>query len=689
VVAAVTAGLAFLVYLVWIAFSVGGDAVPLAIDDYGEAVAALFAAGAAFAAGRRSRGRGRAAWTLIGASALAWAAGELAWAQLEVVLGQEEPFPSVADFGFLAAYPLAAAGLLAFPSAPSRPGERVRTLLDGLIAGSAGLVVSWALVLKQVVATSDVGSFTTALSLAYPLADVAIIAIALVVVSRTASAGRAAVLLVAAGFGALAISDSGLAYLTSLGTFGSGSLIDAGWVAGFLLVGLAAVAPAPEASETEPGPSRLRFTLPYLPVAVALVVSAVGGRAVVEDPVFVGLVGGMIVLAFASLLLGSVDHVDLLRESRAAQREADDSRRRLQQVLATAPVGIFAVDGDGRLLVLEGLALAQIGVDPAELVGQPAISLVESRPELVQAFATAMSGQRIQVAIDLRGRKWEIILQPRLLDGSPAGFTGVVLDVTAREEAAAVRRESQAKSHFLSTMSHELRTPLNAILGFSQLLTIPDAEELTDRQARYVDHISKSGEHLLALINDFLDLSKVAAGEMTVEIGRVELGPVLEEAIAELMPQAAEKGHDLALEEAAPVWVLCDRRRLFQVVLNLLSNAVKFTPDGGRIRVRTKRAGGNVQISVEDNGIGIAASNHTRIFEEFTQLDAGANRASQGTGLGLALSRRLLELMNGSVSVESEPGRGSVFTVSLPAARRPRRVAPPRSTTRPFGVAEG
>jgi PAS domain S-box-containing protein len=684
-VAAVVAAAAFIVYAIWIGFSLGGPALTLAVDDFGEAVPALFAAGAAAVAARASHGRGRAAWVLIGASASAWGLGELAWAYLEVVKGHLEPFPSVADIGFLASYPLAVTGLLAFPTAPSRSGERVRTVLDGLIAGSAGLVVSWALVLRQVVAESDAGSFATALSLGYPLADVAIITIALLVFSRTPSASRAAVLLVAAGFGALAFSDSALAYLTSLGSFGAGSLIDAGWVAGFLLVGLAALAPAPQAVAAEAAPSRLRITLPYLPVAVAALVAVVEWRVAAGDPVFLGLVGGMVGLAFTSLLLSSIDHVDLLRESRAAHAEAEDSRRRLEQVVATAPVGIVAVDADGRLIVCEGLALAQIGIDTRELVGRPAIGLVDSRPELIQAVTKAMSGERAEVALSLRGRSWEIILQPRIVDGAPSGFTGVVLDVTSREEAAAVRREIQAKTRFLSLMSHELRTPLNAILGFSQLLMLPGAERLTERQSRYIEHISKSGEHLLALINDFLDLSKVAAGEMPVDIGRVELRPVLEEAIAELSPMAAEKGHDVRLEDGASVWVVCDRRRLFQVALNLLSNAIKFTPDGGRIRLRVRRVAGSVEVVVEDNGIGIAAEDQARIFNEFTQLDAGANRANQGTGLGLALSRRLLELMNGTVRVESTAGVGSTFTVSLPAARKPRRHLPPGS----FAVVEG
>jgi signal transduction histidine kinase len=232
-----------------------------------------------------------------------------------------------------------------------------------------------------------------------------------------------------------------------------------------------------------------------------------------------------------------------------------------------------------------------------------------------------------------------------------------------------MRQESEAKSRFVAAMSHELRTPLNSILGFSQLLASSGTGELNDRQHRYVGHIESSGRHLLALINDVLDLSKVEAGQMEVELEPIELQPMLDEAINQLRPLADAKPLELVLDPAPGIWIRADRRRFLQVMLNLLSNAIKFTPQGGKVRVVGARAGRTAEISVIDNGVGIPSGEQQRIFEEFTQVDRQGSQSTEGTGLGLALSRRLLQLMRGSIHVESEEGTGSTFRVIVPRIR--------------------
>ena len=237
-----------------------------------------------------------------------------------------------------------------------------------------------------------------------------------------------------------------------------------------------------------------------------------------------------------------------------------------------------------------------------------------------------------------------------------------------REANAGLEQASRHKSEFLATMSHELRTPLNSILGFSQLLTRPEFGELNDRQARYVNHINTSGEHLLTLINDVLDLSKVEAGQLELEPEHLPLRPLLKDCIDRLQPQATAKAIDLRLARCGDGVVLADGRRLRQIVLNLLSNAVKFTPEGGRVSVSARLARGVIRISVTDNGIGIPHRELGRIFEQFTQVASGRSRNSEGTGLGLALSRRLAELMGGDLAVESREGLGSTFSVTLPEA---------------------
>ena len=233
----------------------------------------------------------------------------------------------------------------------------------------------------------------------------------------------------------------------------------------------------------------------------------------------------------------------------------------------------------------------------------------------------------------------------------------------------AAEAESKAMNRFLATMNHELRTPLNSILGFSQLLVHQGAESLDEKQLRQLGHIQSSGLHMLGLIGDILDLSKIAGGQMEVQVALLELGPLLDESVAKVRPLAEEKGLSLSLDPPPEIWVEADRRRLYQVLLNLLSNAIKFTPPGGEVNLALRRTEDIAEIAVADTGIGIEPADQERIFEEFVQIDPVSDARSQGSGLGLTMSRRLLALMGGSIRVHSKPGEGSVFTIAFPIPR--------------------
>ncbi len=237
------------------------------------------------------------------------------------------------------------------------------------------------------------------------------------------------------------------------------------------------------------------------------------------------------------------------------------------------------------------------------------------------------------------------------------------LDEKSRELEAASRHKSQ----FLANMSHELRTPLNAIIGFSQVLRERTFGDVNEKQEEYLDDVLSSANHLLSLINDVLDLSKVEAGQVELEVAPFSLRDALERGVVMVRERATKDGVGVALATDPEVDIVeGDERRIRQVIFNLLSNAVKFTPAGGAVDVRATQVNGEVRVSVSDTGPGIAAEDLDRIFQEFQQSDAGIEQR-EGTGLGLALSKRLVELHGGRICVDTELGQGSTFVFTLPA----------------------
>jgi two-component system cell cycle sensor histidine kinase PleC len=289
-------------------------------------------------------------------------------------------------------------------------------------------------------------------------------------------------------------------------------------------------------------------------------------------------------------------------------------------------------------------------------------------PRLEHEYRIASGGGEYRWVID-RG------IAVRDATGRATKLIGAVTDVTrrklaelelrrAREQAEAASRE---KSRFLANMSHELRTPLNAIIGFSEALKDGMFGELNAKQTEYVKDIHESGHHLLSLINDILDLSKVEAGRMELELSEFDLGAALQRALALVKERAQRHGVRLNLELGSGSAALrADERKFKQIMLNLLSNAVKFTPEGGSVSVLARRNGGGVEIRVSDTGVGIAPEDHAALFEEFKQVGGDARRKAEGTGLGLALTKRFIELHGGEIRLESAPGAGSTFTFTLP-----------------------
>jgi signal transduction histidine kinase/ActR/RegA family two-component response regulator len=268
-----------------------------------------------------------------------------------------------------------------------------------------------------------------------------------------------------------------------------------------------------------------------------------------------------------------------------------------------------------------------------------------------------------------------------------------ILNQKLKESNAELIRANNLKSEFLANMSHELRTPLNAIIGFSELLLEHGPRSLGDSQREYVSDILSSGRHLLELINDILDLSKIEAGKMRLALDEFDLGQVAEEVMMILRVEASRKDIRLEAElETGARDVVADRAKLKQILTNLLSNAVKFTPPGGRVRLGAARRQGRLEVRVEDTGIGIRKEDQERIFAAFIQVDGSYARKYQGTGLGLTLVKRFVEMHGGTIVVESEVGKGSTFRFTLPQSARQVVADPDAETAReallPAGGAE-
>jgi signal transduction histidine kinase len=269
-----------------------------------------------------------------------------------------------------------------------------------------------------------------------------------------------------------------------------------------------------------------------------------------------------------------------------------------------------------------------------------------------------------------------VLEQQRLLETQVSERTAALQETTrkAMELSEQARRANEAKSEFLANMSHELRTPLNHIIGFTELVVDRRLGELNEQQAEFLDDVLQSGRHLLSLINEILDLSKVEAGKMELELATVSLDSFVGNSLVMVKEKALKHRIRLTTELAGiPETIRADERKLKQILYNLLSNAVKFTPDGGSIRVEVASAPGAgakpdaVRFSVIDSGIGIAAGDLERIFEPFEQADGSASRKFQGSGLGLTLTRKLVDLHGGRIWAESDgPGKGSRFHFTLP-----------------------
>jgi PAS domain S-box-containing protein len=385
-------------------------------------------------------------------------------------------------------------------------------------------------------------------------------------------------------------------------------------------------------------------------------------------------------------------------EARRSRREAES---RYQSLVERLPMIVYVspVDNIHHTIYVSPQVQTILGFTPEEWLADPQFWQTRLHPNdregvLHTVAESARTGESSSMEYRMLARNGNEVWfhdQAVLLrddKGQPLYWQGIKVDVSTRKQAEAeilqlnaelerrveertreLERALRAKDEFLASMSHELRTPLNAILGLSESLAENVAGPLNEKQQRYVKTISESGSHLLSLINDILDLARIESGQVVLNITEVQLQQVCQASLRMINQLAHKKEQEVSLEiedGIDSIWV--DERRLKQILVNLLSNAVKFTPAGGKLglKVHANRLEKRVMFTVSDNGIGISENDFTRLFRPFVQLDSSLSREAPGTGLGLALVAQMARLHGGSVSVESQPGLGSRFTVTLP-----------------------
>jgi PAS domain S-box-containing protein len=407
----------------------------------------------------------------------------------------------------------------------------------------------------------------------------------------------------------------------------------------------------------------------------------------------------------ASKIARDISETKLLIERQARAAAETQAERRFRKLLEAAPDAILEVDMDGRILIVNEAAERQFGYSRDELQKLPVDALVPDalRSQHVHHRTSYTAHPQVRPmgsGLQLKAQRKDGSLFPVeiSLSPNPSGdglrVIALVRDITQRKEMEdqlnqvreqytaeltakneqlearnrEVERANRLKSEFLASMSHELRTPLHTIIGFSELLSEEIQGSLNPDQKRFVGHVLQDARHLLELINEILDISKIESGKMELQRAPVDFKGCVEEVLDSIRRQAEAKGVRLENKSEFDGQLDADRLRVKEILFNLLSNAVKFTGHGGLVWVESVVQGAFLQMTVGDTGIGIAKEDHAAIFEKFYQASPGAGSIHQGTGLGLPIAKHLVELHGGTIWLESEPERGSRFSLTLPLA---------------------
>jgi signal transduction histidine kinase len=686
---------------------------------------------ASLAAALRLKGRDRHAWTCFALAAASWFAGQLIWDYYELIAGVATPFPAASDLFYLAFAPVYAVGLIYFGEKPKGASLGPKLVSQLIMIGAAVYVAIGLHVSESIVANQD-GALYIVTAIAYPLLYIAAFLMGMLSLCLYVWGGKRVVLtLLLAGIFCHATAETfyGMSLLGR--EYEVGQAYDFLWLLGGAFQFWAAAehmlqaragrhAEAPEEHFLILAYRRARRMEPMIPALCIIVISlslGLDADGLTRSEALAILTPACVVFAVAvAVAEGWSWHIeeDLRKEAASAALAARRSESRLSAMLEIAPTAIIAVDRNHVIRLCSKGAAKLFGYGAKEAVGLP-LSILFSDEAAAPAPARAGGFPKIRLAGmpaqenasrapltgadvidrlrrgDIKGRTQAGTNFPvegesyDLADGGLAesgegALTIIMLsDATERkrqERALRHAKESaeaanRAKTQFLANMSHELRTPLNAIIGFSEVISNKLFGDLDERYRDYAGDIVSSGRHLLGLINDILDLSKIDLGQATLSEGEVELAHAVQ-SCERLMHERAERGGVqviAALPSDLPqIWA--DETKVKQIVLNLLSNAVKFTERGGKVVISAgSLADGGLTLTITDTGIGMRPEDIPKAMAPFGQLESTFERRFEGTGLGLPLVQRLVELHGAELRIDSQLGQGTKVEVRFPQRR--------------------